>query len=81
MPRNLGFKEAAAVPMGALSAWQALFVQAGVQSGKSVQANEKKSILVLGASGGVGLWAVQFARWAGCGRVVGVVGRGWRGVC
>jgi hypothetical protein len=47
----------AALPMGGLSAWQALFVQGHLQPGERV--------LVTGSSGGVGHLAVQLARFAG----------------
>jgi NADPH:quinone reductase-like Zn-dependent oxidoreductase len=45
---------AAAVPLAALTAWQALFDAAKLQAGQSV--------LIHGASGGVGHFAVQFAK-------------------
>src|SRR4051794_34981491 len=53
-PRSLSFVEAAAVPMGALTAWQALVATAHVQAGQTV--------LVHGGSGGVGSFAVQIAK-------------------
>lgn len=56
-PANLSFEEAASVPVGALTAWQATVEEAKVQPGQRV--------LVQGAAGGVGLYAVQFARWKG----------------
>ncbi|MDE1852696.1 MAG: NADP-dependent oxidoreductase [Thaumarchaeota archaeon] len=56
-PRSLGHLEAAAVPLSGLTAWQALFDHANLTSGQS--------ILILGASGGVGSFAVQFASWSG----------------
>jgi NADPH:quinone reductase-like Zn-dependent oxidoreductase len=62
MPGKLSFAEAAAVPVGALTAWKAVIEDAGVRKGQH--------ILVLGASGGVGLFAVQLARWKGA-RVTG----------
>jgi NADPH:quinone reductase-like Zn-dependent oxidoreductase len=49
--------EAAALPMGGLSAWQGLFVHGRLQKGERV--------VVTGASGGVGRLAVQLARQAG----------------
>jgi NADPH:quinone reductase-like Zn-dependent oxidoreductase len=49
--------EAAALPMGGLSAWQALFVHGHLQPGERM--------LVTGSSGGVGHLAVQLARFAG----------------
>jgi NADPH:quinone reductase-like Zn-dependent oxidoreductase len=56
-PENLSFEEAASVPVGALTAWQAVVEEAKVQQGQCV--------LVQGAAGGVGLYAVQFALWKG----------------
>jgi NADPH:quinone reductase-like Zn-dependent oxidoreductase len=56
-PRTLDYVEAAAVPLTALTAWQALFNHAGLVAGQT--------ILIHGAAGGVGVFAVQFARWAG----------------
>jgi NADPH:quinone reductase-like Zn-dependent oxidoreductase len=53
-PARLDFVQAAAVPLTALTAWQALFDVAHLQAGERV--------LVLGAAGGVGSFAVQFAR-------------------
>ena len=49
--------EAAAVPLAALTAWQALFETAGLKAGQNV--------LIHGAAGGVGHLAVQLARWKG----------------
>jgi NADPH:quinone reductase-like Zn-dependent oxidoreductase len=56
-PEKLNFDEAAAIPVGATTAWQGLFDQGGLQAGQRV--------LIQGASGGVGSFAVQFARWKG----------------
>ncbi|AFY75070.1 Zn-dependent oxidoreductase, NADPH:quinone reductase [Synechococcus sp. PCC 7502] len=56
-PSNLDFFTAAAVPSIALTAWQALFDLAGLESGQK--------ILIHGASGSVGRFAVQFAKWKG----------------
>lgn len=56
-PKTLNFDEAATIPVGATTAWQALFDHGGLQPGQRV--------LVQGAAGGVGLFAVQFARWKG----------------
>src|SRR6266511_247480 len=53
-PKSLSFVEAAAVPMGALTAWQALVDVAKLQPGQT--------ILVHGGSGGVGSFAVQIAK-------------------
>ena len=56
-PARLSHVEAAALPMGGLTAWQALFVHGRLARGERVQ--------VTGASGGVGHIAVQLARHAG----------------
>jgi NADPH:quinone reductase-like Zn-dependent oxidoreductase len=53
-PRSLNFVEAAAVPMGALTAWQALVDVAQLHAGQT--------ILIHGGSGGVGSFAVQIAK-------------------
>jgi NADPH:quinone reductase-like Zn-dependent oxidoreductase len=56
-PSRLSHVEAAALPMGGLTAWQALFLHGQLARGQRV--------LVTGASGGVGHIAVQLARHAG----------------
>jgi NADPH:quinone reductase-like Zn-dependent oxidoreductase len=56
-PRTLNHVQAAAVPLSALTAWQALFEHADLTAGQTV--------LIHGAAGGVGVLAVQLARWAG----------------
>jgi NADPH:quinone reductase-like Zn-dependent oxidoreductase len=55
-PATLGHVDSAAVPLAALSAWQALFDHGHLREGQLV--------LVHGA-GGVGGFAVQLARWRG----------------
>lgn len=71
-PKSLSWAESAATALSAQSAWQALFVQAGLDDIASGLAKGKR-ILVTGASGGVGLWVVQFAKLAGA-EVVGTCG-------
>ncbi len=56
-PSTLSYTEAAAVPMGGLSAWQALFEHGHLKRGQRV--------LIHAAAGGVGHFAVQFAKDAG----------------
>src|SRR5437667_11448919 len=56
-PRTLDHVQAAAVPLTALTAWQALFEHACLGEGQT--------ILIHGAAGGVGVFAVQLARHAG----------------
>ncbi|MCF6404895.1 NADP-dependent oxidoreductase [Chitinophaga filiformis] len=56
-PSKLSFTTAAATPMAALTAWQAVVTLAKVQKGERV--------LIHGASGGVGHLAVQLAKYLG----------------
>jgi NADPH:quinone reductase-like Zn-dependent oxidoreductase len=53
-PDDLSFEAAAAIPIAALTAWQAMFVVANLSS--------EQRILITGASGGVGSMAVQLAK-------------------
>ena len=66
-PATLTHQEAAAVPMAGLTAVQALFDHGRLAAGQTV--------LILGAGGGVGTFAVQLARAAGA-RVLASA-RGW----
>ncbi|KAF2843006.1 alcohol dehydrogenase [Patellaria atrata CBS 101060] len=64
VPGHLTWEEAASVPLSAMTAWQALFVQSGIGElhDKSWQG---KRVLVTAASGAVGNWIVQLATLAG----------------
>lgn len=53
-PTQITFEEAAAVPMASVTALQA------IQDKGQIQKNQK--VLIYGASGGVGTWAVQIAK-------------------
>ncbi len=66
-PPSLSDVQAAAVPLAALTAWQALFDHAGLAIGQE--------ILIHGATGGVGSFAVQLAHWRGA-YVVGTASAG-----
>lgn len=57
-PKTLDFAQAAALPLTAITAWEMLFDRLGVQPGKKP---EGKTLLVIGASGGVGSILVQLA--------------------
>ena len=54
LPDNLSFIEGAAIPEAALTAWVNLVVEGGLQAGETV--------LITGATGGMGSFAVQLAR-------------------
>jgi NADPH:quinone reductase-like Zn-dependent oxidoreductase len=64
-PQRLGFLEAGSVPVVAVTAWQMLFEYARPAAGQRV--------MILGAAGNVGAYAVQFAANAGF-QVIAVVG-------
>jgi len=62
-PKSISFNEAAGVPLAGLTAWTGIFEFGKLQSGQR--------ILITGASGGVGSFAVQFAKAKGA-YVIGV---------
>jgi NADPH:quinone reductase-like Zn-dependent oxidoreductase len=61
-PAGVSHEQAAAIPVAGLTAWQALFDRGGLERGQTA--------LIAGAAGGVGHFAVQFAKYAGA-RVIG----------
>jgi NADPH:quinone reductase-like Zn-dependent oxidoreductase len=61
-PAGVSHEQAAAIPVAGLTAWQALFDRGGLERGQTG--------LIAGAAGGVGHFAVQFAKLAGA-RVIG----------
>lgn len=56
-PSNVTFEQAASVPLAAVTALQALRDNGKIKAGQKV--------LISGASGGVGIFAVQIAKWFG----------------
>ena len=58
-PASLGFAEAAALPLTALTAWELLFDRLGARPGKQPDAG---TLLVIGGAGGVGSILIQLAR-------------------
>jgi NADPH:quinone reductase-like Zn-dependent oxidoreductase len=66
-PSNIDFVHAAAIPLAGLTAWQGLFRYGSLKAGQSV--------LIHGGSGGVGHFAVQFAKAKGA-RVLTTVSSG-----
>ncbi|GHO50560.1 NADP-dependent oxidoreductase [Ktedonospora formicarum] len=56
-PETLTFAEAATIKGGAMVAWRALFEHGELQAGQH--------LLIQGAAGGVGVLAVQLAKWKG----------------
>jgi NADPH:quinone reductase-like Zn-dependent oxidoreductase len=65
-PKSIDHIHAAALPVVALTAWQALFDQADLSKGQKV--------LIHGAAGGVGSMAVQLAKWKGA-HVIGTASK------
>lgn len=59
-PKNLDFAQAAALPLTAITAWELLFERLEVS--RDAGATAGKSLLVIGAAGGVGSIMVQLAR-------------------
>jgi NADPH:quinone reductase-like Zn-dependent oxidoreductase len=66
-PKSLNHTESAVVPISALTAWQGLFEKANLQRGQDV--------LIHGAAGSVGMFAVQLARRHGA-RVIATASSG-----
>src|SRR5438105_1003728 len=56
-PKSIDHVHAATIPVGAVTAWRALFDTAGLK--------KDQKVLIHGAAGGVGSFAVQLAKWKG----------------
>eukprot|EP01034_Spumella_vulgaris_P041683 gene41683-51656_t len=61
-PKNLDFGKAAALPLTAITAWELLFERLGVSRDPGRACIAARSLLVIGAAGGVGSILVQLAR-------------------
>lgn len=79
-PRGLSWAQAAAIPVSAETAWQALLIHAGIVGGggkadfsAAQEAWSGKRVLVTAASGSVGMWVTQLAALLGA-DVVGTCG-------
>lgn len=62
-PKSLDFAQAAALPLTTITAWEAYYDRLGIS--KNPSDNEGKSILIIGAAGGLGSIATQLANHAG----------------
>lgn len=71
-PASLTFAEAAALPLTSITAWEALFTRMLLSQEPSV--NKGKTLLIIGAAGGVGSIAIQLAKQAGL-TVIGTASR------
>ncbi|AZD06168.1 Bifunctional protein: zinc-containing alcohol dehydrogenase [Pseudomonas chlororaphis] len=78
MPKSLGFAEAAALPLTAITAWELLFERLQIAEG---QADRQQSLLIVGAAGGVGSILTQLASQLTGLKVIGTASRaetqGW----
>jgi NADPH:quinone reductase len=71
-PRTLTFAEAASLPLTSITAWEILFERLSIP--EDIKLNKNKSILIIGAAGGVGSIAVQLASLVGL-TVIGTTSR------
>ncbi|MCL6572061.1 MAG: zinc-binding alcohol dehydrogenase family protein [Bacillus sp. (in: Bacteria)] len=63
-PKTISHAEAAALPLTAITAWEALFERLLIDA-TNKEENQLKSVLIIGGAGGVGSIAIQLAKWAG----------------
>lgn len=71
-PSSLSFAEAAALPLTTITAYESLVDRLGIQL--DAPGNEGKTLLIVGAAGGVGSMAIQLAKKAGL-TVIGTASR------
>lgn len=69
-PKSIDFAHAAAMPLTSITAWEGLFDRMRIP----MSGNDGKSILIIGAAGGVGSIATQLAKYAGL-TVIGTASR------
>lgn len=72
MPKTLGFAEAAALPLTAITAWELLFDRLQIKEG---QADLGQTLLIVGAAGGVGSILTQLASQLTGLKVIGTASR------
>lgn len=72
MPETLGFAEAAALPLTAITAWELLFDRLGLVPGKRPS---EVRLLIVGAAGGVGSILTQLARRLTSATIIGTASR------
>ncbi|MCR8928884.1 zinc-binding alcohol dehydrogenase family protein [Priestia megaterium] len=71
-PKTVTFAEAASLPLTSITAWEILFERLSIP--EDTKLNRNKSILIIGAAGGVGSIAVQLASLVGL-TVIGTTSR------
>ena len=72
MPKTLGFAEAAALPLTAITAWELLFERLQIREGRE---DVGQSLLIVGAAGGVGSILTQLASQLTGLKVIGTASR------
>ncbi|MBC3385918.1 zinc-binding alcohol dehydrogenase family protein [Pseudomonas sp. SWRI179] len=72
MPKTLGFADAAALPLTAITAWELLFERLHIQED---QDDQGQSLLIVGAAGGVGSILTQLAHQLTGLKVIGTASR------
>jgi NADPH:quinone reductase-like Zn-dependent oxidoreductase len=77
-PKSLSLDIAAATPLSSLTAWQGIFEHGTIDpaavdgDAAAKEHNAKQRIMITGAAGAVGSWALEFARAAGVGHIIAV---------
>ncbi|MBE1440859.1 zinc-binding alcohol dehydrogenase family protein [Paenibacillus sp. OAS669] len=71
-PSRLDFAHAAALPLTSITAWESLYDRLGISPNKADNAG--RTILIIGAAGGVGSIATQLAKYSGL-TVIGTASR------